>query len=221
MEANNHSEGDHDYENSYSGSAARIQGRRHLAMGSLIPLSASAAMSAPATSGSSGARFGWVLAGGGDFGGDDVATVSFENGDTQDVKAGQGLWVGVGGYYKPEYLSPYSIRATVGFKYTTTKASNADINLSRVPLELIGSYQFPNGTRLGAGPVPNTNVKLDGDGYFEDVDFDDATGSGSRPAGNGSWSATQISTTKPRTSTTRLMPAASASLSSASSDRHR
>jgi hypothetical protein len=144
-----------------------------LGIGSLIPLSASAEMGAP---GPSGADFGWVLAGGGEFGGDDVATVSFENGDKQDIKAGQGLWVGVGGYYKPEYLSPYSVRATVGFKYTTTKASNADIDLSRVPLELIGSYQFPNGTRLGAGLVHHTNVKLDGDGYFEDVDFDDATG---------------------------------------------
>ena len=45
-----------------------------------------------------------------------------------------------------------------------------------MPIELIGSYHFASGARLGAGLVHHTGIGLDGDGYFEDVEFDDATG---------------------------------------------
>ena len=41
-----------------------------------------------------------------DFGGDDVATLSFDDGDTQDVKAGQGLGVAIGGWVRPAASVP-------------------------------------------------------------------------------------------------------------------
>lgn len=120
-------------------------------------------------------KFGFVLGGALEFGGDDVATVLFTNGDTQDVKAGQGLGVDAGVYYRFAE-SPFSVRGTVGFKFVTTQAENADINMRRIPLQLIGSYHLDNGARMGVGVVRHNGVKFDADGIGTNIDFDDATG---------------------------------------------
>jgi hypothetical protein len=120
-------------------------------------------------------HFGFVLGGALEFGGDDVAEVLFTNGDSQDVKAGQGVSVDVGAHYRFAD-SPVSIRGTIGYKYVTTQAENADINMSRVPLQLIGSYHLENGARVGAGVVRHNSVRFDADGLGPDIDFDDATG---------------------------------------------
>ena len=121
------------------------------------------------------AKFGFVVSGAREFGGDDVATVLFSNGDTQDVKAGQGLGVDAGVYYRFAE-SPFSVRGTVGFKFVTTQAENADINMRRIPLQLVGSYHLDNGARLGVGVVRHNGIKFDADGIGDNLDFDDATG---------------------------------------------
>ncbi len=104
-----------------------------------------------------------------------MATVLFINGDTQDVKAGQGLGVDAGVYYRFAE-SPFPVRGTVGFKFVTTQAENADINMRRIPLQLIGSYHLDNGARMGVGVVRHNGVKFDADGIGTNIDFDDATG---------------------------------------------
>lgn len=119
-------------------------------------------------------RFGFVAEGAIEFGGDEVARIYFDDNSKQSVDAGQGLSAAVGFYVRP--APQWSARATVGYKYVTTKASNADIYLSRVPIELIGSYHFDNGVRLGAGGVWHTGIKFHGDHIAPDVDFDDAYG---------------------------------------------
>lgn len=124
----------------------------------------------------SGPVFGFVVGGGGEIGGGKVATVAFTDGSTQNIRAGQGLIGYAGGTFRPDRRSPWSARATVGYKYVTTKASNATIDLGRVPLEFIGSYEFDNGARFGTGLVYHTAIKLNGDGFFEDVKFKDAVG---------------------------------------------
>jgi len=121
------------------------------------------------------ARFGFVIDGALEFGGDEVATVVFEDGDTQDVKAGQGVGVDVGLYYRLAD-SPLSIRGTVGYKYVSTQAENADIHMSRVPLQLIASYHLPDGARFGAGIVRHNSIRFDADDLGPDLDFEDATG---------------------------------------------
>jgi hypothetical protein len=120
-------------------------------------------------------HFGFVVGGDLEWGGDDIAKVYFTNGDTQYVKAGQGVTLEVGGHY----LLPsehFDIMATVGYKYVTTSARNADISVERVVFKLFGNYIANNGAWFGAGPVWHTNVKFDGDGYVPDVKFDDAVG---------------------------------------------
>lgn len=122
------------------------------------------------------AGFGFVLEGVAEFGGDEVATVYFEDGDDQDVKTGQGVTAAVGGHYRTAGFSYWDFRATGGYKYVTTKADNADINISRLVWEVAADYVFPNKWWLGGGITHHSGIELDGDGYFEDVEFDDATG---------------------------------------------
>jgi len=126
--------------------------------------------------GVSGKRVGFEVQTDLDFGGDDLATVSFTNGKTQDVKAGQGVVVSAGVHFRPVDTTPFDMQVLVGYKYVTTAASNADINVSRVVLQLLGDYQFSNGVYLGGGLVQHSGTKLDGDGFFRNIDFDDSTG---------------------------------------------
>ncbi len=111
-----------------------------------------------------------------DYGGDDVATVYFEDDDSQNVKAGQGLAISVGAYFRPIASSTFEIDASVGYKFSTTAASNADIGVERTMLQLGVSHRWPNGFYLGGGLVQNIGPTVDGDGFFEDIDFDDAQG---------------------------------------------
>jgi hypothetical protein len=126
--------------------------------------------------GVSGNQFGLMVQTDLDYGGDDLATVSFTNGKSQDVKAGQGVVVSGGLHFRPDDSTPFDVQALIGFKYVTTAASNADINVTRAVFQLLGDYQFSSGWYLGGGVVRHSGTKLDGDGFFRDVEFDDATG---------------------------------------------
>ena len=74
----------------------------------LAALSVSAASAAQAAD--TGKRGGFLAQMDLDFGGDDVATLSFTDGDTQDVKAGQGLGVAVGGWLRPVASVPFELQ---------------------------------------------------------------------------------------------------------------
>jgi hypothetical protein len=130
----------------------------------------------PAWAADSSARFGFLVEADIEYGGDDIITVSFTDGTDQDIKAGQGATVAAGGYFKPHESSPFSVRGTVGYKFVTTAASNADIGIDRTVFELVGNYEWPSGFWLGAGLTQHTGIELDGDGFGPNVDFDDATG---------------------------------------------
>jgi hypothetical protein len=111
-----------------------------------------------------------------EFGGDKILTVDFEDGDSQDIRAGQGLALDVGGWFRPSETVPIEIAGTIGYKFVTTAADNADINLSRTVVKLNATYWFQNSWFATAGLTHHMNPKLDGDGFFEDITFDDATG---------------------------------------------
>ena len=111
-----------------------------------------------------------------DYGGDDLATVSFEDGDSQNIKAGQGVAVGLGGWIRVSQTLPLELHGALGYKYVTTAASNADITVTRTTLQLDAVYRFENDWYFSAGMVRHTGPKLDGDGWFDSINFDDATG---------------------------------------------
>lgn len=58
----------------------------------------------------------------------------------------------------------------------TTAADDANIMFTRIPIELVGGYDFPNGMRLGAGVVYHVSNTFNGDGFVPDVTFDPSTG---------------------------------------------
>jgi hypothetical protein len=118
---------------------------------------------------------GAVLEGDLEVGGDNVAKVFFTNGDSQTIKAGQGGTLAVGAHVQPAGL-PLDFTATVGYKFVTTAASNANLGIDRVVFKFTGAYLLPHGLWVDAGPVWHTAVKFKGDGYLPDVNFDDAIG---------------------------------------------
>jgi opacity protein-like surface antigen len=111
-----------------------------------------------------------------DFGGDDLATLSFTNGESQNVKAGQGVAFGLGGYFRPIESAPFELQGVLGYKVVFTAADNADIKVTRTMLQLNGIYRFANNWYAGGGYTMHMSPELDGDGFFEDIEFDDANG---------------------------------------------
>jgi len=92
----------------------------------------------------------FLVRGGLDFGGDKVAEIDFEDGSKQSVRAGQGGWVGIGAEYRVPALKKLLFHATVGYKYVTTKADNAHIRLTRVPLQFTTNWMATKKLRVGA-----------------------------------------------------------------------
>lgn len=111
-----------------------------------------------------------------EMGGDRVAETFFEDGDSQTMRAGQGGTAAVGLELRPSHDSPLAVRATVGIKYVTTAATNVDIKLTRFPIEVVGTYTFPNQIFVGGGYVRHASISFDGGGLANDLDFDDAQG---------------------------------------------
>jgi hypothetical protein len=119
--------------------------------------------------------FGPVLEAAAEFGGDNVVKVFYTNGDTQDIRAGQGVTLSGGLHYRLAQL-PLDIAATVGYKFVRTSDYHTDLGINRVVFKVTGTYELPRHFWVDAGPVWHTAVKLNGDGYVPDVNFDDAIG---------------------------------------------
>lgn len=139
-------------------------------------LAASLGLLAPAHAADSDRRGGFLVNLDLDYGGDDLATVSFEDGESQNVKAGQGFGIAIGGWFRPVEETPLEVQAALGYKFVTTAASNADIGVTRTTLQLNAVYRLANNWYFGAGLMRHMGPELDGDGFFEDIEFDDATG---------------------------------------------
>lgn len=123
-------------------------------------------------------RFGWVLDGALEMGGDRLVTLIFTDGSTQKIYAGQGGTISVGADYRPAAMPQLGLRATAGLKFTTNASENSDISFTRIPIEVVGSYYLPNDLRVGAGLAYHTAVNFKGDAAFSipDVNFDPAAG---------------------------------------------
>jgi len=117
--------------------------------------------------------FGFLLDVGLELGGDEIAEIFFTNGDDQSVNAGQGGSIAVGGEYA---IDKFAIRGTVGWKYVTTQASNANIRLTRVPINISANYMIIDKLRIGAGISSQQAIKFKGDDFLPDIDFGSATG---------------------------------------------
>jgi len=111
-----------------------------------------------------------------EFGGDDVAEVHFLDGNTQSVKAGQGLSVALGGEYRLPKAEQFALRAAAGYKYVTTMADNANIRLTRFPLYLTANWMPVKKLRLGAGIANHQHIQFKADGWGSDIKLTGSTG---------------------------------------------
>jgi hypothetical protein len=111
-----------------------------------------------------------------ELGGDEIAEVYFTNGNSQGVKAGQGISLGIGGQYQIPGAEKLLLRGTVGIKYVTTAADNAHIRLTRFPIHLNANWMITNKLLIGAGLASHRAIRFKADGVGDDVKFFPANG---------------------------------------------
>lgn len=139
-------------------------------------------------------RFGLLFEADLEFGGDDIATVTFPDGDTQDVTTGDGLTVALGGYFRPIAGSPLSVRATGGYKFTEAADNDRDcdfvcdcdcdadsdfdpdVDIERWVFETVANYTWSSGFWIGGGVTHHTGIEFEGSTFAPNLEFEDATG---------------------------------------------
>jgi hypothetical protein len=152
------------------------------------------AVTATAQADEGGRRFGLLFAADLEFGGDDLATVTFPDGDTQDVTTGDGVTLALGGYVRPIAASPFSVRATAGYKFAGPTDNDRDCNfgcdcdcdsesdfdpdveIERWVFETVANYTWQSGFWVGAGVTHHAGIEFQGNGFAPNLGFDDATG---------------------------------------------
>lgn len=118
----------------------------------------------------------FLLGGALELGGDKVAEVFFTDGSTQDIKAGQGGTVYAGAQFRLNQKETFFLRSSIGIKYVTTKAENAHIRLTRIPLQLTANYIAPSKIRVAAGLVTHQAIRLNFDGLGENAKLTSSPG---------------------------------------------
>lgn len=104
-----------------------------------------------------GRSVGFLLRMGFDFGGEKLADVRWDNGDSATLRAGQLISFAAGAIYRPD--APWALEATIGYKFDKANASNGTVEFTRVPLDVVVSYA--NGPhRIGAGPTIHFSPKF-------------------------------------------------------------
>lgn len=118
----------------------------------------------------------FLLGGALEFGGDKVAEVFFTDGSTQSLTAGQGGTFFAGAQFRLNKKETFFLRSSIGIKYLTTKADNAHIRLTRIPLQVTANYMPVKKLRLAAGMVTHQAIRLNFDGIGENKKFTSVPG---------------------------------------------
>jgi Outer membrane protein beta-barrel domain len=123
-----------------------------------------------------GAEIRPLLVAGLDFGGDKMLTVVFDDGDTQDIRANDGFYLGGGvAVIDAERRMEYQLTAAV--KYALIDADNGEVEWTRFPIEALAFYRFPR-VRLGGGLTYHMSPRIETSGAVgnPDVKFKNALG---------------------------------------------
>ena len=117
-----------------------------------------------------------VFVAGYDTGGDKIATVTFTNGDTQSIRANEGLYIG-GGLSVLNDDKNLEFVGTLNYKYAAVHADNGDITWTRVPIDALLFYRVEK-FRVGGGLTFQLSPRLKGSGLASNinVNVDNAVG---------------------------------------------
>ena len=106
-------------------------------------------------------------------GGDKLATVTFTDGSTQSLYAGNGVFADFG--VQHNFASNWSLKASLGFDVDTVAAKNGNISFTRFPLDVLAIYSVGN-SHFGGGLTEHFSPHVDMDGFAPNADFNNATG---------------------------------------------
>ena len=105
------------------------------------------------------------------FGGDDMVTALYTNGDRSTLTAGGGVLLSIGGEWTPFWRHRsigFGLGVNIGFKYNSVGASNGTVSLRRFPLVSVVHALFLVKKRFfliaKAGAVKDLGLDLSGDG---------------------------------------------------------
>jgi hypothetical protein len=152
----------------------RVAYARQLAVGAVLGVVIAAGSSRPALAviGEAGVGVGVDL----NAGADTLATLQFSDGSTQDIKAGNGLLLTLGGGIILFEQQRHRLEAVldIGLKYSTMQPSqNADLSFVRVPIELLAFYRNDDAHfRVGAGGAYYPYSSLSGSGAASNLQLD-------------------------------------------------
>ena len=91
--------------------------------------------------------------------GDTLAIIQYTDGTEQELKAGQGL-VFYGGLRAELPLTGMALQGTLGWKYSSSMASNIDVSKTAFPMEITGIYTLPGGAYFAGGLTSHFNPQL-------------------------------------------------------------
>jgi hypothetical protein len=111
------------------------------------------------------------LAMGYDYGGDNILKVYYNGGETNNLKAGEGLFFKGGFGLSLNEAQNFDLVGLIGWKYAMVSGSNGDAWLSRFPVDLGLRYKIQNHA-FSAGITHDLGVNYSGDGVLDDVGVD-------------------------------------------------
>lgn len=95
-------------------------------------------------------------------GGDELASATYTNGDSVDIKAGAGVVFTAGLDYA---VAPgFSVQGSVNFHVDDQTARNGDMRFQRFPVEVIGFFHPNSQWKVGGGVRYVNSAKLSGSG---------------------------------------------------------
>jgi hypothetical protein len=117
-----------------------------------------------------------VVVAGYDAGGDSVASLTYTNGNTDSLRANEGLYAGAG-VSMLNGAGNIEFQGTLSVKYAGLHADNGDVTWLRYPLDALLFYRRQT-FRLGGGLtyVIGPRVKGTGEASYIDMKLDDAAG---------------------------------------------
>ena len=98
-------------------------------------------------------------------GGDKLVRVDYKNGETSNIKAGDGGMLAIGVLWTRKQ---FELQSTLGYYADSAPASNGDASFTRLPIELMAFWRYKQ-FRIGGGITHHFNPKLR-------IDFDNING---------------------------------------------
>jgi len=118
----------------------------------------------------------FLLEFGAEWGGDELITVQFTNGNDQTMNAGQGIHLTAGTELAFLKIKNLLVRASFGLKWAPTAADDANIAFTRLPLTLSPFFVTESDFRIGVGMTAHFVPRFNGDGFVENIEFPTSVG---------------------------------------------